>query len=184
MKQYSTFGLCFLCLCALVGCARGTDPPAIDLSHGWPPTEMLGAFDRATHLQAPSKDADGDLRVWFAPSFGSTKGYIITSRSALQCNAEYKNNGLTATVVRGQCAAAEIPPQIRSEALALLPELSFLNGKTWGCALGGETFFVKGFLGRKDFAFIVSNPGAGSCSDPDSTLVSRLIALITRRTPP
>jgi hypothetical protein len=184
MKQYFTLGLFFLCLWALTGTARGAEPPAIDLSHGWPAAAMLRAFDQAAQLQPPSNEAKGDLRIWVAPSLGpTTTGYVITSGRALKCSADYKNNGLTATVVGAQCTAAEMPAQIRSEALALLPKLSALNGKTWACALGGNTFFVEGFLDRERFAFISSNPGFGSCTDPDSTLVVRLIALVTGPVP-
>jgi hypothetical protein len=28
----------------------------------------------------------------------------------------------------------------------------------WGCALGGQTFFVEGFINHRRFAFSVSNP--------------------------
>jgi hypothetical protein len=64
----------------------------------------------------------------------------------------------------------------RRRILDLLPELSTLNGKTWGCSFGGVTIFGEGFVDRQRFVFIVSNPEL--CQDPNSRLVTRLVALL------
>ena len=168
MRRYS--GLC-LCLSMLVGCGSGTHP--IDLSRGWPAVEFAEAFDRAAHLQPLSNGTEPELRVWTAPSMGFTTGNVISSAGALVCTAEYRNDGRTASVERAHCAASDMPREERRTALDLLPELFALNDKSWGCAFGGATFFVEGFVNRQRFAFMLSNPEV--CKDSDSLLVKRLV---------
>jgi hypothetical protein len=106
----------------------------------------------------------------------ATTGNVISSAAALVCTAEYRNDGKTASVESAHCAASDAPLQKRRSALDLLPELSALNGKSWGCALGGETFFVEGFVNHQRFAFIVSNPEF--CKDSDSLLVKKLVEVL------
>jgi hypothetical protein len=64
--------------------------------------------------------------------------------------------------------------ETRHSILNLAGELSTLNGKSWGCAFGGDTIFVEGFANHQRFTFLVSNPSV--CKDADSQLVSRLAA--------
>jgi hypothetical protein len=54
--------------------------------------------------------------------------------------------------------------------------LSDLNGKSWGCALGGQTLFVEGFINHQRFAFSVSNPE--QCPQSDSLPVKRLLEVL------
>jgi hypothetical protein len=108
---------------------------------------------------------------------GFTTGNVISSAGALACTAEYRNDGRTASVERAHCAASDMPRKKRRSALDLLPELSALNDKSWGCAFGGETFFVEGFVNRQRFAFLVSNPEF--CKDSDSLLVKRLVEVLS-----
>jgi hypothetical protein len=168
-------GVC-LCLGILVGCGSGTDSHRIDLSRGWPAVELAEAFDRAAHLEPLANGTEPELRVWEAPFIGSTTGNAISSTRALACSAEYRNDGLTASVERAHCAVSDMPLEKRRSALDLLPELSALNGRSWGCALGGETVFVEGFVNRLRFAFLVSNPA--NCKDSNSLLVRRLVEVL------
>lgn len=170
-----------LCGCAslgvLAGCGRGTHH--IDLTHSqeWPAVEFAEAFDRAAHLQPLSNGTEPELRVWRATSIGFTNGNVISSTGALVCVAEYRNDGKTASVESAHCEASDVPLEKRRSALDLLPELSALNGKSWGCALGGGTIFVEGFVNRQRFAFLVSNPEV--CKDADSLLVMRVIEVLS-----
>jgi hypothetical protein len=174
MRQYS--GLC-LCLGMLVGCGSGTHPIDLSRSREWPVVEFAEAFDRAAHLEPLSNGTEPELRVWVARSMGFTTGKAISTTGARACTAEYRNDGRTASVERAHCAASDMPLEKRRSALDLLPALSALSGKSWGCALGGETFFVEGFVNRQRFAFLVSNPG--SCKDSDSLLVKRLVEVLS-----
>jgi hypothetical protein len=174
MRRYS--GLC-LCLGMLVAWGSGTHPIDLSRSRNWPAVEFAEAFDRAAHLQPLSKWAGPELRVWTAPSYGFTTGKVISSAGALACSAEYRNDGRTASVERAHCEPSDMPLQKRRSALELLPELSALDDKSWGCAFGGETFFVEGFVNHQRFAFLVSNPGF--CKDSDSLLVERLVEVLS-----
>jgi hypothetical protein len=168
-------GLC-LSVAVLVACGSGTDMHRVDLKQGWPAVELTEAFDHAAHWEPLSNGTEPELRLWRAPSMGNTTGYAISSGRALSCSATYRNDGLTASVEQADCAVSDLPVETRRSALDLLPELSALNGKSWGCALGGETIFVEGFVNRRRFAFIVSNPE--DCKDPDSLLVKRLVEVL------
>jgi hypothetical protein len=160
-------------LAMLVACGSGTDMHRVDLEQGWPAVELTEAFDHAAHWDPLSNGTEPELRLWQAPSMGNTTGYAISSGRALSCNATYRNDGLTASVEQAWCSTSDMPVEQRRSVLDLLPELSALNGRTWGCALGGKTIFVEGFVHRRRFAFIVSNPE--DCKDPDSLLVKRLV---------
>jgi len=168
-------GLC-LSVAVLVACGSGTDPRRVDLKQGWPAVELTEAFDRAAHWEPLSNGTEPELRVWRAPFMGNTTGYAISSGRALRCNAAYRNDGLTASVEQADCAVSDMPVEKRRSALDLLPQLSALDGRTWGCAFGGETIFVEGFVNRQRFAFIVGNPTV--CKDPDSLLVKRLVNVL------
>ena len=168
-------GLC-LSLGMLVACGSGTDSHRVDLRRGWPAVELVEAFDRAAHLAPLSNGTEPELRVWNAPFIGNITGHAISSGRALKCGARYRNDGLRASVEQADCAVSDMPVEKRLGALDLLPELSALNGRTWGCAFGGETLFVEGFVNRRRFAFIVSNPE--DCKDPDSLLVKRLVEVL------
>lgn len=160
----------------LVACGSGTDSHRVDLRRGWPAVELAEAFDRAAHLEPPSIGADPELRVWEAPFLGNTTGYVISSGRALTCSAGYRNDGLTASVEKAHCAVSDMPVEKRHSALDLLPELSALNGGSWGCALDGETILVEGFVNRQRFVFLVSNPA--DCKDSGSFLVKRLVEVL------
>lgn len=156
-------------------------PPAqpaerIDLRHGWPPLQLLEAFDRAAHLSPPSNGSGLELRIWEAPFLGNTVGYLISHRGASTCSAVYRNDGRTASVEQADCEASDMPVAERQRALSLLPTLAGLNGKSWGCALGGQTFFVEGFTTHGRFAFSVSNPE--QCPQSDSLPVKRLLEVL------
>jgi hypothetical protein len=168
-------GLC-LSLCMLVACGTGTDSHPIDLKRGWPAVELNEAFDRAAHLAPLSTGAEPELRVWNTPFIGNITGHAISSGRTLKCSARYRNDGLTASVDQADCVMSDMPVETRRSVLDLMPALSALNGRTWGCALGGETFFVEGFVNGRRFAFIVSNPA--QCQDPDSLLVKRLVEVL------
>jgi hypothetical protein len=90
---------------------------------------------------------------------GPTTGNVIFPTGALACTAEYRNDGQTASVERASCAVSDMPREKRRSALDLLSDLSALNGRSQGCAFGGETFFVEGFVNHERFAFLASNPG-------------------------
>ena len=145
----------------------------IILGQQWPAARLLEAFDRAAHLDALSNGTEPELRVWDAPSFSNTVGYVISLDRAFACSADYRNDGRTASVARADCEASDMPVTERRRALDLLPALSDFNGKTWGCALGGQTFLVEGFANGRRFAFIVSNPE--QCRQSDSLPVRRLL---------
>jgi hypothetical protein len=168
----------YLCLCALVACGGGANSHRIDLRHGWQALELVEAFDRAAHLKPPSAIAEPELRVWQAPFAGITGGYAISARRALQCDFLYRNDGITASVDWAHCAPSDMPVDVRDSALQFLPALSGLNGRSWGCAFGGATTFVEGFIGGKRFAFVVSNPG--DCKDSGSLLVKRVLETLFR----
>jgi hypothetical protein len=160
----------------LVACGTGTDSHPIDLKRGWPAIELNEAFDRAAHWEPLPNATKPELRVWRAPFLGNTTGHAISSGRALKCSARYRNDGLTASVDQADCVVSDMPVEKRRSALDLMPDLSALNGRTWGCAMGGETFFVEGFVNGRRFAFIVSNPA--DCKDPDSLLVKRLVDVL------
>lgn len=145
----------------------------IDVSRGWPAAQLLEAFDRTIHLKSPFNETEPQLRVWEAPFLGNTVGYVISTEKAFACSADYRNDGRTASVASVDCELSDISDPERRRALGLLPALSALDGKTWGCALGGETFFVEGFMNHRRFAFIVSNPG--QCRQSASLPVNRLL---------
>src|SRR5487761_462840 len=130
----------------------------IDLGHGWPALQLLEAFDRAARVSPLSNGSGPALRVWEAPFLGNTVGYLISLDTVFACSADYLNDGRTASVEQADCDVSDMPVAERRRALSLLPELADLNGKSWGCALGGQTFFVEGTINRKRFAFTVSNP--------------------------
>ncbi|MFZ0497916.1 MAG: hypothetical protein WAU49_13760 [Steroidobacteraceae bacterium] len=148
----------------------------IDLGHGWPALQLLEAFDRAAHLSPPSNGSAPELRVWEAPFLGNTVGYLISVDRAFACSASYRNDGRTASVEQADCEVSDMPVAERQRALSLLPTLSDLNGKSWGCALGGQTFFVEGFINNRRFAFSVSNPE--QCPQSGSLPVKRLLEVI------
>jgi hypothetical protein len=152
----------------LVACGSGTGSHSIDLRQGWPAVELVEAFDGAAHLEPLSNGTEPELRVWRAPFMGPTTGYVGSLSRALTCSAAYRNNGLTASVKQAHCVAFDIPAEKERGVLDLLPELSALSGRAWGCALGGETIFVEGFVNRQRFAFIVSNPA--DCRDSSSAV--------------
>lgn len=153
--------------------SRSRPAARIILGQQWPAARLLEAFDRAAHLDAPSNGPEPELRLWDASSFSSTVGYVISPGRAFACSADYQNDGRTASVERADCEASDMPATERRRALDLLPALSDFNGKTWGCALGGQTFLVEGFANGRRFAFIVSNPER--CRQSDSLPVRRLL---------
>ncbi len=112
---------------------------------------------------------------------GDTTGVVISSRSKLTCNVQYRNDGITASVQSSHCAASYMAADTRRNALNLVQELSALDGKSRGCALGGETFFVEGFVNHRRFVFVVSNPL--NCNDVDSQLVTRLVDALRSKSP-
>jgi hypothetical protein len=67
----------------------------------------------------------------------------------------------------------DTPIQKRRGVLDLLPELTTLDGKSWGCGLGGTGYLVEGAVNEKHFAFLTANPG--SCVASESRLAIRLI---------
>jgi hypothetical protein len=138
--------------------------------------ELVESFDHAAHFEPLSSESEPELRVWKASSIGLTTGYVISSNRALACRASYRNDGLTESVETAHCNPSDMPVNKRRSALDLLAELSALNGKTWGCALGGSTLFVEGSVNRGRFAFVVSNPA--DCKDPNSLLVERLVEIL------
>jgi len=166
----------YLLLSMLVACGNDTGSHRVDLRRGWRAVELADAFDRAAHLKPPSNRAEPELRVWEAPFLGNTTGYVISSGHAQTCSAQYRNDGLTASVEKAHCAVSDMPREKRHSALGLLPELSALNGRSWGCAVGGETIFVEGFVKRQRFAFLVGNPA--DCQDSGSFLVKQLVEVL------
>jgi hypothetical protein len=124
----------------LVGCGSETDSHRIDLRRGWPAVELVEAFDRAAHLEPLSNGTEPELRVWEAPFIGPTTGYAISAGRAVVCSAEYRKDGLTASVEHAHCAVSDMPLEKRRSALELLPELSALNGRTWGAHLAVRAF--------------------------------------------
>lgn len=156
-------------------------PPAqpaapIDLRHGWPALQLLEAFDRAARVSPLSNGSGPALRVWEAPFLGNTVGYLISLDRVFACSANYRNDGRTASVEQADCEVSDMPMAERRRALNLLPALSDLNGKSWGCALGGQTFFVEGIINHQRFAFSVSNPE--QCPQSDSLPVKRLVEVL------
>ena len=168
-------GLC-LWISIIAACGSGTRSHLVDLRQGWPAVELAEAFDRAANWEPLSNGTEPELRVWRPPFLGNTTGYAIASARALRCDATYRNNGLTGSVEHVQCSTSDMPVEKRRSALDLLPELAALNGKTWGCALGGETIFVEGFVNRQRIAFIVGNPA--DSKDSGSLLVARLMDIL------
>ena len=166
-----------LWLGTLAACGSGSHP--INLTHGWPAIEFAEAFDRAASLKPPSAVTGPELRVWQAPSMGSTWGYAISSQRAVRCDFVYRNDGKTAAVEQAHCVPSNMPVEERRSALEFLPDLSGLNGRSWGCALGGGTTFVEGFVSGHRFAFLVSNPG--DCKDPASLRTEQMVAQLGRR---
>ena len=174
-EMHRSAGLC-LCLGMLLGLGGATDSHGVDLRRGWPAVELVESFDHAAHFAPLSGKSEPELRVWEAPSIGGTTGYVISSSRALKCRASYRNDGLTESAETAHCSPSDMPLQKRRSVLDLLAELSALNGKTWGCALGGETLFVEGSVNRGRFAFVVSNPA--DCKDSNSLLVERLVEIL------
>jgi hypothetical protein len=152
--------------------------PGVALRNGWPPAlQMLDAFDRAAHLEPLSNGTGPQLRIWMVPSMGETVAYIISHDRVFACSASFRNNGGAASVGQANCEVSYLPAVERRRALSLLPALSDLNGKTWGCAtLGGETYYVEGFTNPGRFAFIVSNPD--QCPGSSSVTVKRLVNML------
>lgn len=154
-----------------LGAGAGRTRTASISDAGGPASSSQTPFDRAAQLEPLSNGTEPELRVWAAPFLGNTGGYAISSERALVCGTSYRNDGLTASVEQGHCAVSDMPAEKRRSALDLLSELSALNGRSWGCALGGETYFVEGFVNRRRFALLVSNPL--DCKDSASLLVTR-----------
>jgi hypothetical protein len=162
-----------ICVTLLAACSHGTEASGIDVSHGWPAARFLAAFDRAAGFEASARKGEPELRVWRAPMWGNTTGDVISSSGALACKAIFRNDGLKASVQSVHCVASYMSAQTRHEALNLVGQLSALDGKSWGCALGGEAIFIEGFAQHRRFTFLVGNPS--DCEDADSRLVTRLV---------
>jgi hypothetical protein len=173
MRRIATL---LICVILLATSSHGAEAPNIDLSHGWPPAQFLAAFDRAAGFEQSARDGEPELRVWRVPMWGSTTGDVISSSGALACNARYRNDGLKASIESAHCVASYMSADTRREALSLAGQLSALDGRSWGCALGGETFFIEGFAEHRRFTFLVSNPA--DCDDADSKLVTRLVGTL------
>jgi hypothetical protein len=140
--------------------------------------KLAEAFDHAARLPSLTDSKTPELRAWILPFIGNQEGYVIAPERALRCSVEYRNDGRTATVEHGHCSPLAIPIEKSRAALDLLPQLATLADRSWGCALDGTSYLVEGSTNGGRFAFFVSNPGAGTCRDRDSSLAGELAYIL------
>lgn len=170
--RYQT--LCLISLCLLLASEAATPSERFDLRSPIP--EQVAAYSRAAKL-GPLGSNGVELRVWIDNvMFASLQGFAIANTGLRKCETTYDLTDWVVTVKPAKCRPTGTPDRGR-RALALLQDLSKLDGKELGCGVqDGADIFVEGTTSGRRFAFIAGNPDF--CTDAGSRLVSHLLKII------
>jgi hypothetical protein len=138
--------------------------------------EMLDRY--ADYMGLPKLGSqDGDsLRIWVHDVLlGELQGYVVTNSRSLQCLGNGNIQPMDEPH-RARCIVTTQRTQPKN-ALSLLGRLEKLDGKEIDCGVqDGDAVYVEGMHDGHIFEFYSGNPG--SCSDSDSALVTKAIALV------
>ena len=142
---------------------------------GEPAVHRLDAYSRAAKLR-PIDASRPELRVWVDNvMFGEITGFVISTSGATECHSKWHIEGLVMTVTAARCNP--IAGFKQQEALALLGDLSKLNGKELGCgAMDGSDVSIDGSAFGQRFEVFASNPDV--CRDSGSVLVAKLLRIV------